>query len=291
MVGGFRFAAREERFKFHRVPNLADRDFFKLAVAFYGISAIYSVFLWRKGFRQDNRFNYILMLAAFLLHSTAMFKRGFSLSRCPVNNIYEAMTFVGWTIVASYLVVGFFQRLRFLGAFAAPFIFAIGVFALMPGLDAHGTTFQFGHGWISLHATLILLAYGAFGLSSIAGVMYLTQAHDLKFDKLRAVFSRMPPVERLERVTSRGLAVGFVLLTLGLALVPVLVHENPDINVKGDPKVVWTGFVWALYLVLLVLRWRFSAGGRAIAWGAIGSFCFVMLTFWGFTLLSPAHTR
>ena len=271
--------------------NLADRDFFKLAVLFYGVSAIYSVFVWRRGFRQDNRFNYILMLGAFLLHTTSMIKRGFSLSRCPVNNIYEAMTFVSWTIVATYLVVGIFQRLRFLGAFAAPFLFAIGVFALMPGLDVHGAKPQFVNGWVSLHATLILLAYGAFGLSSIAGVMYLTQEHDLKFDKLRAVFSRMPPVERLERVTTRGLATGFVLLTLGLALAPVIVHENPNIDLKGDPKVMWTAFVWLLYLVLLGWRWRFAAGGRAIAWGAIGSFCFVMLTFWGFTLLSPAHTR
>jgi ABC-type transport system involved in cytochrome c biogenesis permease subunit len=273
------------------VLNLADRDFFKLAVVFYGLSAIYSVFLWRRGFRQDNRVNYVLMFAAFALHTTAMIKRGFSLSRCPVNNIYEAMTFVSWTIVAAYMGIGFFQRLRFLGAFAAPFLFAIGVFALMPGLDVHGPTPQFVHGWVSLHATLILLAYGAFGLSSISGVMYLTQEHDLKFDKLRAVFSRMPPVERLERVTTRSLGAGFVLLTLGLMLVPMIIRETPGINVKGDPKVMWTAFVWLLYLVLLGLRWRIRAGGRAIAWGAIGSFCFVMLTFWGFTLLSPAHTR
>lgn len=276
-------------FTLYSVPTLLDRDYFKLAVIFYGLSSIYSVFLWRKGFREDNRINYFLMLAGFILHTTAMLKRGFDIQHCPVNNIYEAMTFVSWTIVATYMAVGFFQRLRFLGAFAAPFLFAIGVFALMPGLDVREATPQFVRGWVSLHASLILLAYGAFGLSSIAGVMYLTQEHDLKFDKLRAVFSRMPSVERLERVTSRSLIIGFILLTLGLLLVPMLVHENPKINVKGDPKVAWSAFVWVLYLSLIGWRWRFSAAGKAIAWGAIGSFCFVMLTFWGFTLLSPAH--
>ena len=40
------------------MPSLADRDFFKLAVIFYGLSAIYAVFLWRKGFRSDNRITY-----------------------------------------------------------------------------------------------------------------------------------------------------------------------------------------------------------------------------------------
>jgi HemX protein len=271
------------------VIELIDRDYFKLAVVFYGLSAIYSVFLWRKGFREDNRTSYILMALAFICHTTALIKRGFTIERCPVNNIYEAMTFITWTIVTTYMIMGAFQRFRFLGAFAAPFLFAIGVFALMPGLDVKSTTPHFVKGWVSLHASLILLAYGVFGLSSIAGLMYLTQEHDLKFHKLRAVFSRMPSVERLERVTNRSLLIGFIFLTIGLALVPLIVRENPGLNVKGDPKVAWSIFVWLLYLGLLGWRWRFSAGGRAIAWGAIGSFCFVMLTFWGFTLLSPAH--
>jgi ABC-type transport system involved in cytochrome c biogenesis permease subunit len=270
---------------------LADRDYFKLAVVFYGLSAIYSVFVWRKGFRQDNRATYILTAVAFILHTIAMFKRGFTLSRCPVNNIYEAMTFVSWTIVGAYLIIGSFQRLRFLGAFAAPFIFAIGIFALMPGLDVHAAKPQFVHGWVSLHAALILLAYGAFGLSSIAGLMYLRQEHALKFNKAQVIFSRMPSVERLERVTNRALFMGFILLTLGLSLIPMLIRETPNVNFKSDPKVAWSVFVWLLYLGLLGWRWRFSAGGRAIAWGAIGSFCFVMLTFWGFTLLSPVHSR
>src|SRR5712675_917979 len=99
---------------------------------------IYSVFLWRKGFRRDDRVNYLLLLAAFGLHTTAMIQRGFSLNHCPVTNLYEATTFAAWTIVALYLVMGLWSRLRFLGAFASPVLFAIGVFALMPSLDTHG---------------------------------------------------------------------------------------------------------------------------------------------------------
>ena len=67
-------------------------------MVFYGLSMIYSVFAWRKGFREDNRNNYFLLLAAFVFHTTAMAKRGFSLERCPVNNLYEATLFIAWTI-------------------------------------------------------------------------------------------------------------------------------------------------------------------------------------------------
>src|SRR4051812_36198485 len=99
-----------------------------LAVLFYGLSMMYSVFLWRKGFREDNRVNYFLLLTACAFHTSAMAKRGFSLQRCPVNNLYEATIFIAWTIVAAYLLLGSWSRLRFLGAFASPVLFTMGVF-------------------------------------------------------------------------------------------------------------------------------------------------------------------
>ena len=43
-----------------------------------------------------------------------------------------------------------------------------------------------------------------------------------------------------------------------------------------------------IYLVLLIMRWR-GQGGRRFAWGALGSFAFILLTFWGFMLLSFVH--
>ena len=268
-----------------------DRHFFLLAVAVYGLSMIYSVFLWRKGFREDNRLNYLLLLVAFGLHTTAMVTRGFSLNHCPVTNLYEATTFAAWTIVALYLGLGLWSRLRFLGAFASPVLFGIGVFALMPGLDQSPARNPEGTSiWTSLHATLMCLAYGGFGLSSVAALMYLTQEHNLKFHKLQAIFSRLPPIQRLEIVVGRLLLSGFVLLTIGLGVggYDLAKVQNPH-TFRGDPKIVWSAFVWLIYLGLVIMRWKFAQGGRRFALGAIGSFVFVLLTFWGTNALSPLH--
>jgi hypothetical protein len=43
------------------------------------------------------------------------------------------------------------------------------------------------------------------------------------------------------------------------------------------------------YLVLLVARAWFGQGGRRFAWSTVTSFAFLLLTFWGFMLLSPIH--
>jgi ABC-type transport system involved in cytochrome c biogenesis permease subunit len=267
-----------------------DRQYFLLAVIFYGLSVLYSVFLWRRGFRAHDRINYALLLAGFALHFKAMLTRGLTFDRCPVNNLYEAMTFVDWAIVAAYLVLGLFPRLRYLGAFASPVIFAVGVFALMPSLDTqYGPKPVFDNGLVSLHAALTLLSYGAFGLSSVAGAMYLTQEHNLKFHKLRAVYSLMPPIDRLAEITSRLLWVGFILLTAGLAFIPLLLKDHPEARPAADPKVAWSALVWCAYFGLLVMQSRASQSRRKFAWGAVGAFAFVLLTFWGVNLLSPAH--
>ncbi len=266
-----------------------DRHFFLLAVLVYGLSTAYSVSLWRSGFRKDNRVNYLLLLAGFCLHITAMGLRGFSLRHCPVNNLFEATMFVGWTIVTAYLVLGLVAKLRFLGVFVSPLLFFLGVFALMPALDPpHGPKPEFTGAGVSLHAALILQAYGAFGLGAIAGMMYLSQEHNLKFHKLKAVFSMFPPIQKLELISARLLRNGFILLTIGLAIGAAVLGQHQE-GYFSDIKVIWSLLVWAIYLVLLLMRYKFAQGGRRFAWGAVAAFAFVLLTFWGTNLLSPLH--
>ena len=255
----------------------------------YGLSTVYSLFLWRRGFRAHDWVNYVLLLVGFGLQMKAMMMRGLASGHCPVNNLFEAIAFVDAAIVGFFLAIGLWPRLRYLGAFAAPVVFAIGVFGLMPGLDTHAEKPQFNLDLVSLHAAFTLLSYGAFGLSFIAGIMYLTQERDLKFHKLRAVLSLLPPMDRLEKIINRSLWIGFLLLTLGLGLIPLLLKGRPDANLGSDPKVIWSGLVWAFYLALLILHGRFNQSGRRFAWGAVGTFTFVLLTFWGINLLSPTH--
>lgn len=267
----------------------SDRHFFLLAVMVYGISMIYSVFLWRKGFRRDDRVNYFLLLTAVVLHTTAMFKRGFSLNRCPVNNLFEATMFFTWATALTYLLIGLLPRLRFVGAFIAPVLFAVGVFALMPSLDPpHGPKPEFSGGLTSLHAATIMLAYGAFGLGAAAAAMLLTQQHNLKFNKLKAVLSLLPPVERLDVVASRVALIGFVLLTIGLAAGGRL-PRPAGVAYWSDPKVMWSALLWVLYAVLLFGHMRSIFTGRRFAVGLIGIFVFLLLTFWGTNLLSTLH--
>ena len=266
-----------------------DRHFFLLAVAVYGLSTVHSVFLWRKGFRRDDHVNFLLLLAGFALHTAAMFKRGLRLDACPVNNLYEATTFLLWALALACLAVGLLPRLKFLGAFAAPVLCAVGVFALMPSLDPpHGPKPEFSNWLTSLHAAMILLAYGAFGLGAVAAGMFLTQRHDLKANKLRAVLSVFPSIQRLEMVTTRLVFAGFILLTIGLAAGRHLPRPEGAAYFT-DAKVIWSALLWLVYLELQVAHKFFGRSSRRFALGVIIAFVLLLLTFWITNLDSPLH--
>jgi len=244
-----------------------------------------------QGFRRDDHINYFLLLAAFTLHTVAMFKRGFSLQRCPVNNLYEATLFIAWTITAVYIVVGLMPRLRFVGAFASPLLFTMGVFALMPALDPraaprpHSSTV----GSASTPA-LILLAFGAFGLASVAALMFLSLERDLKAHRVRAILSLLPPIQRLEIVAGSLVTAGFVLLTAGLSVYPLIsTQDGQHFWFLGSHHPVVALCLGGLS-VLLVMRWR-GQGGRRFAWGALVTFTFVLLTFWAFISIHQATIR
>ena len=271
--------------------NWTDKTYFCCAVTLYGIAMVYSVFLWRKGFQRDDWVVDGVLAGGLVLHTVAMAKRGFNLQACPINNLYEATAFIMWTIVAVNLVAGIWQRFRFVGAFASPLLFVLGVFALFPDLDpelANGTH-EFSGALSSLHKALLMLSFGGFGLSAVGAVMYLTQEKDLKLHKFRAILSKLPSLERLETAMTRLVWIAFGLLTAGLITSSAYLHQVKQVWFKADPEMIWVMGVWAFYLVLLVLQKRHAHSGRRFAWCALGSFLFVLLTFWGVYLLSPLH--
>jgi ABC-type uncharacterized transport system permease subunit len=256
-----------------------DRHFFLLAVVLYGLSTVYSVFLWRKGFRRDDHVNYFIILAGVALHTLAMTKRGLTFHSCPVNNLYEATTFLLWALGLACLVYSLLPRFKFLCAFTAPVLFTVGIFALMPSLDPpHGPKPDFSNWLRSLHAATILQSYGAFGLAAAAAGMFLMQQHDLKFHKLRAMLSLLPSIQRLELITLRLVLAGFVLFTIGL----VTGQQLPRPEGKpylSDPKVIWSALLWLVYLELIVARMFFGRSTRRFTIGVVIAFAFLLLTF------------
>lgn len=268
----------------------ADRTWYTLAVAFYGLAAAHGMFLWRRGLNRGEWSNYLLHGLGFAAHTAALMGRGFSLKQCPVTNLFEALMFVTWALCAAYLILGgIWSRVRFVSVFLAPALLATGFVALQPRLDEPGPNFDLEHTALSLHVSLVLLAYAAFGLASLAGILYLIRERPGGSETAKALSLRLPDAENLEQVLLRSLGIGVILLTAGLVMSFGLMRERYGVLVRPDPKIAWSFLVWVVYLGLMVSRLRFRQAAHRLAWGALGGFVFVVLTFWGTNLLSPIH--
>jgi hypothetical protein len=135
-----------------------------------------------------------------------------------VNNLYEAIAFVAWTIVASYLALALVAP-AVSWRLCVPGPFRMGVFAFMPGLDLHG---QAGvRQWLAKSSCRVDPARLWRLWLKLGGRIHVPHARARsEGPQAAAILSLMPPIQRLELVTGRLLLCGFILLTTGLAVAP-----------------------------------------------------------------------
>lgn len=234
----------------------------------------YTMYALGAGVARPSRWNFSVLLTGFILQTSFLHLRGEVVGRCPLTNLFEVLIFVSWSIVLLYFVIGGTYRLSLLGFFTAPLVFFLQMFALLlPSASAPAVHKPSAGFWPEMHAAVSLIAYGAFAVGCIAGVMYLVQERLLKKHRLNAVFKNLPPIHDLAVAMQRVLLAGVVLLTIGL--VAGFLAGN-----AGDHKaaIVWAIGVWLLYGTVVVLRWTHRVSARRIAWLSVGAFTIALTT-------------
>ena len=231
----------------------------------------HTLFALGSGTFRPARFNLVTMAAGFAFQSAFLYQRGQIVQTCPITNLFEVLVFLSWSIVLIYLLVGPAYRLSLMGAFTSPLVLVLLLLALLAPIDT--VTPRGAHNpWIEFHAALSIVAYGAFGLACIAGVMYLVQERQLKSGKISDLLLNLPPITDLGSVNGRLILTGFVLLTVafgaGLAA---------GISVTG----VKTGVsfaIWTLYGTLLTMDRLRLLPTRRIAGGSVLIFVLALIT-------------
>src|SRR6476619_7733337 len=134
----------------------------------------------REGVFRRRRFNSFAIALGFGLQSAFLYVRGHAVGRCPITNLFEVFIFLAWSVALIYMLVGPAYRLSLMGAFTAPLVFAIQTFALLAPIDVLHRMRLPANSWLEFHASISMIAYGAFALACVAGLMYLVQERQLK---------------------------------------------------------------------------------------------------------------
>jgi HemX protein len=251
-----------------------DRWFLIASTVCFLCGFAYSMYALGARVGRPSRWNFAVMLTGFAFQTAFLQVRGEIVGRCPLTNLFEVLVFLSWSMVLLYFVVGGTYRVSLLGTFTAPMVFLLQTLAqLLPSASAVPQFKPSAGFWPELHAAVSLIAYGAFALGCVAGVMYLVQERLLKKHRLNSVFHNLPSINVLAVAMQRVLVVGIVLLTIGL--IAGFLAGN-----AGEHKaaIVWAVGVWILYGALLLLRYTHRFSARRIAWMSVAAFTIALTT-------------
>lgn len=217
----------------------------------------------------------ITMGAGFLLQTASIYLRGQVVGQCPMKSVSDVLVFIAWSVVLLYFLVGPAYRVSLLGMFTAPLVAAMHTLAfVVPGAFPAYPAKAKIDAWVELHAALALVAYAAFALACITGVMYLMQDRFLKKHQISGLFYQLPPVQGLAKAIQRLVLLGLILLSASLAITFKL--QTPITN----PKLVFAWGVWGLYAVMAVIGWRHTLSPRQTAWLAAVGFVIPFVSLW-----------
>jgi len=238
----------------------------------------------RAGIFRLGRFNFLSIGLGFIFQTAFLSIRGHTLGRCPLTNLFEVFIFLAWSVALIYMLVGPAYRLSLMGAFTAPLVVLLQGFALIAPIDIRHPVKLPANSWLEFHASISLVAYGAFALACIAGVMYLVQERQLKTHQLHSIFSHLPPLTDLFAAITRLLWWGFALYTVGLASGFFVGQPLPYV------QVVCAFGVWLLYAAILQGRHLRRLAPKHVAALCIVGFSAAVALLWGITFTAQMQS-
>lgn len=261
-----------------------DRQLLILSTFCYLAAVVRLIVSLRTRIFRPGPFNFFAIGLGFLLQSAFLTMRGHALHHCPLTNLFEVLIFLAWSVALIYLAVGTAYRLSLMGAFTAPLVLLIQAFALLSPIDVPHPVKLPVNGWLEFHASMSIVAYGAFALACVAGAMYLVQERQLKTHQLRSIFYHLPPLSDLFAVLTRLLWLGFALYTLGLMSGFLIGESLPRI------QIIFAFAVWFLYAAILQGRHFRRLAPRRVAALCIIGFSAALTLLWGISFTAQLHS-
>lgn len=228
------------------------------------------------------------------LHMAALGTGGRMVLRCPVTNEAGFLSLFALCVVVVYVSLEGLFRNRAMGLFMAPLAAVFYVTAVLLEPDGGGEQSSLellASGWFSAHVLTTLIAYAAFTFSAATALMLILLQRALAKADMGLVFSRFPDLGTLDRMTLRGIIIGFPALTLGLLSGALWAAGTDRAGWITDPKTVVAALAWVTYAIYFVSRPTMGWQGQRSAWAALVGFLIVLVTHIGAgPLLSDFHS-
>ena len=226
----------------------------------------------------------ILQICGLCLHTVALIVRGISAGRLPLTNQYEFATSFAWGLALVSLI--FVIRFKFpvLGAFSSPVTFLIIGYAAMQSREVRELMPALRSNWLGFHVSTAIIAYGAFGVSAVLGLIFLLRE---KMERGSFLDQHIPDKEKLDNIGYRSVSLGLLFLSFTIVTGAIWAERAWGSYWSWDPKETWSLITWIIYAIYLHLRISKGWKGKSAAIFAVIGFICVIFTYIGVNIFLP----
>ena len=236
---------------------------------------------------QAGRVATTLLACGAFAHTFVIGMQTMEVRHIPFANASSAISTFVWLLALSYLYLEITSDERSMGVFITPMLAGLQTIPVRsPGIERIDPLLD--SPWFWVHVSSLLFAYASFALAGVLGLTYVVQFKEIQKKHLGYFYTRLPSLQTLDNMNARAVAVGWLLLTIGV-VVGVLwttqaraaAPDDPNLQAMSlnDPKIVIALLTWGVYSFGMLARRTMGWGGRRAAWLSALGFAIVLLNF------------
>jgi cytochrome c-type biogenesis protein CcsB len=258
---------------------MSSQTYLALALAFYAIGAVHVLMHALTRRQLLTSWPVVATLGGFVLHTAGLSQRWTETGHFPAVGLHDGCSFLAWATVLAFLMVYVRTREEVLGLAIYPAVFLLALVGNLGPATASRPELMLRSPFLLVHIALASFGYAALFLGAAMSVLYLIQERELKSRAPRTFYYLVPSLERCDTISATSAIIGFTLLTLAIVTGALWSHAAHGHYFIWDAKGVSAYLAWAIYVGLLVARYRTGWGGRRAALAGIAGFAAVVVTF------------
>jgi len=220
---------------------------------------------------------FVLAAGALALHAALLyvdlFLGGLNLG------LTSAASLVAWAVTLLFLAAVLFQPIESLGTLILPVAAATLLFEWL--WPTRHLTLPGASAVQAAHIVISLLAYSLLSIAVVQSLVLSLQERALHQRHAGGFLRNLPPLETMEHLLFRMIAVGFALLTLTLVSGVFFSEELFGKPLRFTHHIVLSIIAWAVFGMLLVGRRLYGWRGRTAVRWTLAGFTLLVLGYFG----------
>lgn len=221
----------------------------------------------------------------FVSETVWLIQRTVVLGTFPAVTVYDWVAFFSWVTVGLFFVARRRQGMSHVGGFLFPVIFLVWLLSQWYSKTTVHVPVHLTGAWLVIHVAGATLAYAAFVMAAVFGIMYIEKERELKRKQVRLFYYQLPSLGEMDAYGARMITWGVPLLVVALGAGAVWAKVVWGHYWAWSLKDVWSLSTGLVYVFYLVARWLFGWRGHRSAVLAMMAFLLVLANFFGVNLV------